>query len=82
VIVLRRREPTALRPFKVPWYPVVPLVFIGFGLVYLVLTLSNDVTTYMDLKARGKPAMLNSALGLALVFIGTPIYFYYKRRRS
>src|SRR5204863_9981729 len=64
VIVLRRREPDAPRPFKVPGYPLVPLVFIGFGLVYLVLTLWNDVTAYMDLKARGQPAMLNSALGL------------------
>jgi APA family basic amino acid/polyamine antiporter len=46
VIILRRREPNAPRPFKVPGYPFVPLIFIGFGLVYLVLTLCNDVAAY------------------------------------
>ena len=29
VIVLRRREPDAPRPFKVPFYPFIPVVFIG-----------------------------------------------------
>src|SRR6185503_17069743 len=48
VIVLRRREPEAPRPFKVPWYPVLPAVFICFGLVYLVLTLCNDIAAYRD----------------------------------
>ena len=81
VIVLRRREPDAPRPFKVPWYPIVPLVFIGFGLVYLVLTLCNDVSAYRKAVAAGQPALLNSALGLALVFIGTPIYFYYRWKK-
>src|SRR5262249_49598793 len=38
VVVLRRREPDAPRPFKVPWFPFVPLLFIAFGLTYLVLT--------------------------------------------
>lgn len=82
VIVLRRREPDTPRPFKVPWYPVVPLVFIGFGLVYLVLTLGNDVAAYRSAVAQGKPALLNCALGLALVLSGTPIYFYYRRKNS
>jgi basic amino acid/polyamine antiporter, APA family len=29
VIVLRRREPDVLRPFKVPLYPLLPLLFVG-----------------------------------------------------
>jgi APA family basic amino acid/polyamine antiporter len=78
VIVLRRREPDAPRPFKVPGYPWVPLVFIAFGLVYLVLTLGNDVGAYRRALAAGQPALLNSALGLALVLSGTPVYLYYK----
>jgi len=81
VIVLRRREPDAPRPFKVPWYPLVPLVFVCFGLVYLVLTLCNDVAAYRHAIAAGQPALLNCALGLALVLSGTPIYFYYRRRK-
>ena len=82
VIVLRRREPDAPRPFKVPWYPVVPVLFIAFGLVYLVLTLCNDVAAYRKDMAAGQPALLNCALGAALVLSGTPIYFYYRWKKS
>src|SRR2546425_6631234 len=78
VIVLRRREPAAPRPFKVPWYPLVPVGFVCFGLVYLVLTLCNDVAAYRAVVAAGQPALLNCALGLALVLSGTPIFFYYR----
>jgi APA family basic amino acid/polyamine antiporter len=81
VVVLRRREPDAPRPFKVPWYPLVPVVFVGFGMVYLVLTLCNDVAAYRKAAADGKPALLNSALGAALVLAGTPLYFYYRKRK-
>jgi APA family basic amino acid/polyamine antiporter len=82
VVVLRRREPDAPRPFKVPWYPLVPLLFIGFGLTYLVLTLCNDVASYRKALAAGQPAVLNCALGAALVLSGTPIYFFYRRKKS
>jgi APA family basic amino acid/polyamine antiporter len=81
VVVLRRREPGAERPFKVPLYPVIPLVFSGFGLVYLALTLGNDVASYRKAAAAGQPAMLNSVFGLALVLSGTPIYFYYRCKK-
>ena len=82
VVVLRRREPDAARPFKVPWYPVVPVLFIAFGLIYLVLTLCNDVVAYRKAVVAGQPALLNSALGAALVLSGTPIYFFYRRRKQ
>ena len=82
VIVLRRREPTAPRPFKVPWYPFIPIVFVAFGLVYLMMTLWNDVSTYRELVRQGKPALMNSALGAALVLSGTPIYFFYRWKKS
>ena len=82
VVALRRREPDAPRPFKVPGFPLVPVVFVCFGLVYLVLTLINDVAAYRNAVAAGQPALLNCALGLALVLSGTPIYFYYRWRKS
>jgi len=81
VVVLRRREPDAPRPFKVPWYPLVPVLFVGFGLVYLVLTACNDVTAYRNAVAPGQPALMNCALGAALVLGGTPIYCFYRSRK-
>ena len=82
VVVLRRREPHAPRPFKVPGYPFVPVVFVAFGMVYLILTLYNDVSSYRKAVAAGQPALINSALGAVLVMAGTPIYFYYRSRRG
>ena len=81
VIVLRRREPDAPRPFKVPGYPFVPLAFVAFGLVYLILTVWNDVSAYQRAVASGRPAFLNTALGTALMLAGVPVYFYYRRKQ-
>lgn len=81
VILLRRREPDAPRPFKVPGYPWVPLVFVAFGFVYLALTLGHDVAGYRKAVAEGRPALMHSALGATLVLAGTPLYFFYRRRR-
>jgi len=75
VLVLRHREPATPRPYKVPGYPFVPWVFLGFSVVYLGLTLYNDLVAYRLALAAGKPAMLHSAFGLALVLLGTPVYF-------
>ncbi len=82
VVVLRRKEPDAARPFKVPLYPWVPVLFVAFGLVYLVLTLCNDVASYRKALTAGHPAILNSALGAALVLSGAPIYFFYRWRKT
>ena len=82
VIVLRRKMPNAPRPYKVPGYPIVPWVFIIFSVIYLAFTVYNDVGSYRAAVAEGKPAMINSVFGLALVLVGTPIYFFYRRKES
>lgn len=79
VFVLRRKEPNTPRPYRVPGYPVLPWVFIVFAAVFLVLTIYNDTTQYYAALAAGKPAFNNSALGLCLVLLGSPIYFYCRR---
>jgi len=80
VFVLRRKEPAAPRPYKVPGYPWVPWIFVLFAILYLVFTIYNDLLGYHAAKAAGKPAMINSAFGAVLVFIGAPIYFFYRRK--
>ncbi len=60
VIILRRKMPTTQRPFKVPLYPILPLVFTIFSLVLVV----NSIY-----ESPGK-----SCIGLGLVLVGLPIY--------
>ncbi len=58
------------RPYKVPGYPYVPWVFIVFSVVYLDLTIYNDVGAYRAAVAAGQPALLNTVFGTALVLVG------------
>jgi len=67
--------------YRVPGYPIVPWVFILFALMFLGFTVYNDFLTYRAAIAAGKPALLNSVFGVALVLAGTPIYWYYHLRR-
>ena len=67
VVVLRIRRPEAARPFRVPFYPWTPLVFVAFSLWILVYTLW------------GRP--VESTFGIATVLLGLPLYFYWTRQR-
>jgi len=80
VFVLRRKEPDAPRPYRVPGYPVLPWIFVVFAVLYLAFTIFNDVAGYRQALAEGKPAVINSAMGAALVLVGAPIYWFYRRR--
>ena len=82
VFVLRRKEPDAPRPYKVPGYPWVPGIFVAFSAVFLVLTMVNDVNAYRAAVAAGKPAVINFALGTALVLVGVPVYWHYRRKAA
>jgi APA family basic amino acid/polyamine antiporter len=80
VFVLRRKEPDTPRPYRVPGYPVLPWIFVLFSAAFLVLTVYNDISAYAEARAAGKPALINCALGAALVLVGAPIYFFYRRK--
>jgi APA family basic amino acid/polyamine antiporter len=70
VLVLRRRYPAVPRPFRVPWYPLLPLVFIASSLWVLyssvryvrvgavagVAVLVGGVVLLAVLRLAGKPA--------------------------
>ena len=68
VFILRRRMPDVHRPYKVWGYPVVPAVFILFciGLFF------NTIVT--------RPR--EAAIGLILIFLGIPVYFWLKKRNG
>ncbi len=77
VIVLRRKMPDHERPYRVWGYPVVPLVFVAFALVYVAFTLYSDVVNYLA----GRAPLVNSLFGLLLVALGIPGYLYWKSRK-
>lgn len=76
VIILRIRMPNIERPYKVPGYPFIPLVFVGFTICYLVATLITDVQQYVS----GKSHLINSLLGVAITLLGLPLYYWSKSR--
>ena len=65
VIILRRRHPELARPYRTPWYPVVPLIFIG-GTLWVVgsALVARPVTTLG---------------GIVLTLIGLPVYALWRR---
>ncbi len=66
VIAFRRRDPDAPRPFKIPGYPVTPILFV---LSAAVIVLNTVIT-----------APMRGAIGIGGALIGVPIYFAWKKR--
>lgn len=68
VILLRQKEPTLERVYKVVGYPYIPMIFILFCLVLVIVTLFTQ------------PVQAFS--GLALIASGIPFYFYWHKKKS
>jgi len=65
VIVLRRKEPQAERPYRTWGYPIVPIVSIVLaGLVIVDLAWLAPTT---------------SGIGILIVLTGVPVYFFWRR---
>ena len=65
VFVLRHRRPDAERPYRVWGYPVVPGLF---GLIIIWIMINTLIERPVE-----------SVLGLVLIVIGLPVYFYWRR---
>jgi APA family basic amino acid/polyamine antiporter len=68
VIILRRKQPDAPRPYRTPGYPLVPAVYI------ILATLLIFDLVYL--------APRTSGIGFLLVLTGLPVYFAWKRREG
>jgi APA family basic amino acid/polyamine antiporter len=68
IFTLRKKQPDLPRPYKTWGYPFVPWIFIIALAGILVNTLIK------------KP--VESLTGLALMAIGIPVYFMWKKRRA
>ncbi len=71
LLVSRRRNPDATRPFRTPGFPAVPLIFIGGALFLTGNTLYDSV-------AHKNTAALEA---FGLLGLGTVLYPYFKRRK-
>ena len=72
VIVLRKKMPDAERKYKVPCYPLIPILAIASGLYVIVsqLFLSGTKATIMSL----------ASIGITL--IGLPVYLAVKKKNA
>jgi APA family basic amino acid/polyamine antiporter len=68
VFVLRRKQPHLVRPYRTLGYPIVPVLFVIVAAFLLVSTLQT------------RPR--ESIMGLFLMALGVPFYYYWKRRAS
>jgi len=66
VFILRAKHPHLARPYKVPLYPVIPIIGIVGGLFILINTLFTSTS--------------NALYGLGVTLIGLPVYMYLKKR--
>ena len=66
VLILRRKEPNTPRPFRVPGYPITPLLFVASAVVLV----ANTVVAQPQ----------RAVTGLAVVLIGTPAFFLWRAK--
>ena len=76
VFILRKKMPTAERPYKVWGYPFVPIVALLCTAFYLVMTLYTDIDAYRT----GKTHIINSLFGVVLTAVGIPFYVYFRKK--
>jgi APA family basic amino acid/polyamine antiporter len=65
LIYLREHDPNTPRPFRVPGYPLLPIIFIGWCAYIVVGTILKDY----------QKGNLETLVGLGILFIGVPFYF-------
>lgn len=77
LFVLRSKYRDTDRPYRVPGYPLVPIIFVLFAAAFLAVTLYTDISDYHY----GKSNFINSAFGLVITAAGIPLYFLSKKRK-
>lgn len=72
LFVLRRREPVERQHFRVPLYPVLPLVFCGMCAFMLYASTSYALSQ--------NPGSLGAQLGIGVLLAGIPLAYFAKPR--
>jgi amino acid transporter len=72
VFVLRKKDASTPRVFSVPLYPVTPILFCVIGLYMF----QNGISYIMLLPRIGLYSGAGAAIGLAVLLLGIPLYFW------
>ena len=72
LILLRERDPDTPRPFRVPGYPVLPIIFVGWCGYIVAGTILQDF----------EKGRFETLIGLGILFIGVPFYFIPQKRKQ
>ncbi|TPR39462.1 APC family permease [Apilactobacillus micheneri] len=65
VFRLRRKEPEMIRPYKVPWYPIIPIIALVGGIFILFETIISQTGLAL--------------VGILLTVLGIPVYYLQQR---
>lgn len=76
LIVLRFKKKDVERPYRVPGYPFVPVIFVLFTFFFLGMTVVTDVMNYQA----GRTTIINSVLGIVITCAGLPLYLVGRKR--
>lgn len=68
VFKIRRTEPELVRPYKVLFYPIIPVIAILGGIFIITMTLINQFQL--------------AIIGTLLTLLGIPVYWYMKRKNN
>ena len=66
VMKLRKTRPDLHRPYKVPLYPLIPLIALIGGVFILISTLIQQFAS--------------TAIGIVITLIGIPVYYYMEKK--
>jgi APA family basic amino acid/polyamine antiporter len=69
LFILRKKEPDLERPYKVPLYPVVPIIAMLGGLFILVMTVTGDFMGYQ----------LPALISIVVILLGFVVYAVRKK---
>ncbi len=75
IFVLRRKMPDAPRPYRTPFYPWVPLVFIAGTTIGLSAIVWNDALS-LD------PPNYSPLVGIGIALAGFPVYWLWRQFRA
>ncbi|EOI03075.1 amino acid permease [Enterococcus moraviensis ATCC BAA-383] len=68
VFILRKKEPDLKRPYKVPLFPVIPIIAMLGGLFILITTLYTQT--------------ILASIGIGITLLGVPVYFLNQKIRG